>query len=179
MLTHPRFPLIHFHCLGFLKVCFSLCDIHRERYGRLTPSIVSFKSDCTREIISFCFCLARVRSVAAVIWDAALSSLFRNARNMMNCCCLDRNFQTFCFWRFLLFYELLITPDIFRGCILRAVYGAFMLNNDLLFTFSQHLCLKFPDVARAILHLELDTALMTVWGWSCCWLVTFFCKRCQ
>lgn len=42
LLTHPRFPLIHSHCLGFCDVCFPLCDIHRKRYMRLTPAIVCF-----------------------------------------------------------------------------------------------------------------------------------------
>lgn len=42
LLTHPRFPLIHSHCLGFCDVCFPLCDIHRKRYRRLTAAIVCF-----------------------------------------------------------------------------------------------------------------------------------------
>lgn len=75
LLTHPRFPLIHSHCLGFPEVCFSLCDIRRKRYGRLTPAIVSFKSDCARETFSSCFYSAHVISVQAVVSVTIMSRL--------------------------------------------------------------------------------------------------------
>lgn len=71
----PWFPFIHSHCLGFPEVCFPLYDIHRKHDRRLTPGIVWFQSDCSREIFFILFLFGSCSVCCFWLFQSLLSVL--------------------------------------------------------------------------------------------------------